>query len=194
MTIWPCRRPAFFDGAWNRTHALPEDFMRCESRHAPSAVLDSVRSSSCHASMEPGTCALPVMKQPDSVHGLDPMSMNVLSATCHWSSDVWHTCMEQNDEVAATTTTIRVSQWAMHSRQGSIHLEACTMCNGDLQELRMWMHDSAFCVSALCYTCTNMGAGCWTACCNACCGIAPSARTAGRSTGIEAIWCMAASR
>ena len=62
-------------------------------------------------------CGLPLMKQPDSVHGLDPTSMNELSATCHRCGDVQRTCMEQNAEVAATTATIRVSQWAMPSYQ-----------------------------------------------------------------------------
>ena len=73
--------------------------------------------------------------------------------------------MGQNGEVAATTATIRVSQWAMHSHQGSIHLEACMMRNGDMQELRIWTHDCAFCVSALRHTCISMDAGCWAACC-----------------------------
>ena len=58
-----------------------------------------------------------------------------------------------------------MSRWAIHSHQGSIHLEACMMRNGDMQELRIWMHDCAFCVSALRHTCISMEAGCWAACC-----------------------------
>ena len=73
--------------------------------------------------------------------------------------------MEQNDEAATTTVTIRVSHCLLHSRQGSTHSDAGTMCGGDLQELPIWMHDWPSCVTALRHTRISTSAGCWAVRC-----------------------------
>ena len=82
---------------------------------------------------------------------------SVWQCVAHMYGTEWRGSCDHSDDT--------VSQWAIHSHQGSIHLEACILCNGDMQELRIRTHDCAFCVSALRHTCISMDAGCWAACC-----------------------------